>query len=334
MELISNTKRRNIVRKNFRKIPKHINQKLETLTGSTITTFAFLKLCKQDIIDGKYAHLNISLQEDKLIFPEFLIPKPSSGRYSKYNCEGREIKLYHLPKIPISHFFDSPNFGDSSKGYHTTTITREVWQKRLIPPRFLALIFSQEPNDSENNFVLKVSIDSPIDKSADEFNDILLFQCNLLQENIRNCNLTDTNIDNEKYVEKIQYVNWELLPPGELDTDNLVDRILNPNDAGNSSKREFIKERLLFFNELGAIHYIQGTSLFSSYTGAMFNNNIVLLENFDYGNAVYIFKEDWEHLTQLSRTELLSYHKKDIIRIKHTVNWKNNIKSFLTELTT
>jgi hypothetical protein len=203
------------MRKNFRKIPKHILQKLEILHGSTITLFAFLKMSKQDIIDGKYNHLNISIHNDILTFPEYLIPYSSSGRYSKYNIDGRIVKLYNLPKVPISHTFESPNFGDSSKGYHTTTITREVWQSKIIPPRFFAFIFSLEANDNDNNYILKIHIDTPIIRSSNNFDEDLLFQCNLLQENIRNCDITDSNIVEEKYHET-QYVNWELLPPGTL----------------------------------------------------------------------------------------------------------------------
>jgi len=319
------------MRKNFRKIPKHIIRSLETLQGDSITVYAFLKMSKQDIMDGKYDHLRVSLTNSSLAFPEYLIPDSSCGRYCKYNTEGRVIPLKNLPKIPVSHTFESPNFGDSSKGYHSTTITHEVWQKQIIPPHFYAIIFSQVRSDNEDDYVLKAYVDTPLIKPSLDFNDDLLFQCNLLQENIRTCEITDSNIVDQKYTET-QYVNWELLPPGEIDIDNIVSKMLNPRDISNPTAREFIRERLLFFNSLGAVNYIKGSNLLSSYTGAKFPNNVVLLESFDYGNAVYIIKDNWESLSRLSRTELLTNHKKDIIRIKHTINWKNNIEFALQSL--
>ncbi|MDF2537982.1 MAG: hypothetical protein K0S76_1003 [Herbinix sp.] len=319
------------MRKNFRKIPKHISEKLEAFQSSTITTFAFLKASKQDIIDGKFAYLNINIKDDQLSYPEYLIPDEAVGRYSKYNLEGRLIKLKDLPKVEVVHSFDSPNFGDSSKGYHTTTITHKVYQTKLIPPKFLCLIFSLNPSANEDQYIFKVYINTPLSKTSGTFYEDLLFQINLLQENIHDCNITDTNILDEKYIDT-QSVEWELLPPGTLDVDELISKMVSPKDINNPTIRAFMKERLDFFNGLGALQYIKGTNVLSSYKGAKFSENIVLLENFDYGNAVYIFKENWEALTQLSRTELLSNHSESIIRIKHTVNWKNNIETALHTL--
>ncbi len=45
----------------------------------------------------------------------------------------------------------------------------------------------------------------------------------------------------------------------------------------------------------------------------------------------YILKSDWQTLSKLSRTELLSNYSDDIIRIPHNKN--NNLKSALLKLT-
>ena len=44
----------------------------------------------------------------------------------------------------------------------------------------------------------------------------LLFHCNLLQENCGDCNLFPADSSNADYIATL-HVNWELLPPGNLE---------------------------------------------------------------------------------------------------------------------
>jgi hypothetical protein len=85
-----------------------------------------------------------------------------------------------------------------------------------------------------------------------------------------------------------------------------------------------------FFETLNPKHYIRGTNKFNLYFGAVLQNDIVILENIRYGNAIYIFKRDWEELSKLSRTELLNMQNEYILRIIHTSNWKNNVNNTIT----
>lgn len=319
------------MRKNFRKIPKSIISKLNNIDNNSITVFSHIEITKQDIHNDLYSHLNIFFNQDELFYPNAFLPPITVGRYSKYNLEGREITLYNLPKIYKTFSFDSPNFGDSSRGYHTVSNTRLVYQKKLLPPKFLKLIFELEETNEES-YIFKVYINTILDRTSNSFSDDLLFYCNLLQENIKNCDITGSNIDEEEYISTIN-IDWELLPPGHIDIESTISALLPHNTQNDNTSRDVLRDRLLFFNELGATAYIKGTNNYSSYKGAKFNNDIVLLESFDYGNAIYIFKENWDTLTRLSRTELLTNHNDNIIRVKHTSNWKNNIKMILDEIT-
>ncbi|NRZ12157.1 hypothetical protein [Clostridium beijerinckii] len=257
------------------------------------------------------------------------MPSINQGRYSKYNVNGRIIKLKKLPKIDKTFSVDSPNFGDPLKGYHTTTFSRKVYQTNFIPPKFLNLVFELQDNSDNNSYLFKVYTDTILDKNSSSFEDDLLFHCNLLQENIMSCDVTDSSIVDKQYIEDL-HVDWELLPPGEIKKNPKL--FLNPKDYDNPKAYDLIKERLDFFENLGAINYIHGHNKFNSYKGALFPNDIVLLENYNYGNAIYIFKNNWTELTKLSRTELLNSHDENIVRVKHTSNWKNNVKNALSLL--
>ncbi|EOU1112121.1 MAG: hypothetical protein E6623_01215 [Clostridium perfringens] len=317
------------MKKNINKIPKNITDKIINL-NNPIVTFGYLKISKEDILQNKYSKLRIKFENNKINYKQNILPDISQGKYSKYNINGKVSgPLKHLPKIPKSYSYDAPNFGDPSKGYHTITINREVWQRKIFPPKFINLIFELEENHENELFIFKVFTDSKIDTNSETFEYDLLFNCNLLQENIGNFDITD-KIDSESYIDTL-YVNWEILPPGESSL-NLIKALLN-NKSNKSNSSQDTSERMLFFKKLGVKKYIRGTNSFNSYIGAIFDNDVVLLENSSYGNAAYILKSDWQTLSKLSRTELLSNYSDDIIRIPHNKNWKNNLKSALLKLT-
>lgn len=317
------------MKKNILKIPQSILNKTDELNNKIIT-FGYVKATKEDILQNKYSHLNIKFENNKIEYPDQILPNPKQGRYSKYNVIGKlSAPLKELPKIKKTYSFDAPNFGDISKGYHTITITREVYQKKFCAPKFINLIFELQESESPDLFIFKVYTDYELNTTSTTFNDDLLFNCNLLQENIYNFDVTDT-INSELYAENL-YVNWDLLPPGESSID-LLKNIFSTKQA-NPKKTNTIETRLNVFKELGVKKYIRGTNSFNSYIGALFNNDIVLLENPNYGNATYIIKSDWETLSKLSRTELLSNYSDSIIRILHNKNWKSNLKTNLDSLT-
>lgn len=319
------------MKKNFNKIPKNIYDKISTLNGNMITVFGFIKISKQDISNVKYSHLGISIDDNGIKFPEYTLPDSKQGRYSKYNSLGRLIKFKNLPKIEKTYSIDSPNFGDSSKGYHTTSFTRKVYRSKLIPPKFINLIFECQDNYQDNFYILKVYTDIILDKTSLNFEEDLLFHLNILQENIGTCDVTSEDINKEKYIDDL-YVAWELLPPGEKDIDKIISYSLSKSKNINPNVLVTLKDRLNFFESLGAVKYIHGTNKFNSYIGALFPGDIVLLENSNYGNAAYIFPYNWEEFSKLSRTELLSSHNDKIIRIIHNKNWKNNLISALNSL--
>ena len=55
--------------------------------------------------------------------------------------------------------------------------------------------------------------------------------------------------------------------------------------------------RLGVLDRLGPDGFFVGQGKFARYFGARFGNRVVALENLEYGNALYVFEENWEQLT-------------------------------------
>jgi hypothetical protein len=94
--------------------------------------------------------------------------------------------------------------------------------------------------------------------------------------------------------------------------------------------REKLLDRYRVLEKLGPVAYISGTSGFQRYFGAQFVDNLVVFENLEYGNAIYVMFDNWEELSKLSRIELLKNRPGfGFERIVHRAGWKDALKKLI-----
>jgi hypothetical protein len=315
--------------KNFYKIPLNILSNLDTIRSDDIIVGCVKEISAKDIESGIYNHLGISLNNSLVEFTPKVIPNIQSGRYSKYNVHGRVIRLKHLPKINKDFSVDAPIYGDPSKGYNEITWTKKVWQKQFIFPKEIVLNISLL-QEKESTYIFKFTLNMPVLKTDTSFHEDLLFYCNLIQENTGGCNIFEKDTTNEDYINTL-YVNWELLPEGIKDTE-FLDLVLGKIKNPSPKTIETLKERIEFFNTLDVKSKIFGSNNFSRYFGAILKNDFALFENIKYGNAIYIFKKNWQELSKMSRIDLQRIRTEDIIRIPHSSKWKKNVINNIKEV--
>jgi len=77
--------------------------------------------------------------------------------------------------------------------------------------------------------------------------------------------------------------------------------------------------------------FVHGTGGFDRYFGAKFADDIVVFENLEYGNAIYIMFENWAVLSQRSRAELLAAFKGQFVRLIHGKGWEADLKKIVAE---
>lgn len=318
------------MRKNyhFRRIPDYIEQELRDIQSQHIIVAAVINASTTDIARGVYQHLGIKMSEGNLSFPDILYPESLSGIYARRNRKGIIWVLKELPKITKTFSFDSPNFGDPDKGYHTTYIDRKVYQRRFEPPRDWELTLTLL-NQSEDHARFSMKINTFLDIQHPDFRKDLFFAINLIQEQCRDCHVFGANITDEELA-RITAVGWEIFPPGKLDKafTAITSRLRNQTPE---RKRE-IENRAGALNRLHPTEYIVGSGMNSHYYGAKFGDNIVVFENVDYGNALYILFDNWQEISQMSRIDILKRHERDFIRIIHKNGWQKALKRHIDEL--
>jgi hypothetical protein len=267
-----------------------------------------------------YRHLSVALNDGVLTFPPTQLPPPHAGRYSQANVEGREIVRRDLPMIEKTFYWETPNWGDWSNGSHTMWHTREVYQRDLIPPKEVELtitLLREEANPVQ--FVVKFAVDQVLNRRSEDFEQELLYNLNILQENVEAIDVFPSDATLADFTASVR-VDWEILPPGTVD--EIVRRMLRGKGQISEEKRGRMRERLTVLSRLDPRAYIAGTSGFLRYFGAQFADDLVVFENLNHGNALYIMYEDWAALSQRNRIDLLKGPREGFDRIVHRDGWE------------
>lgn len=315
------------MRKNINKIPETIYKKLETITSNEIVVGCAIKFRKEDILSGEFSGIGIKLDQNGLQFPLSVIPSKDSGKYSNININGREIVRKDLPKEIHYNRVESPNYGDSYNGTHTVNLPYKKYPRDFQPPRELEILIScKDCKPNLPNYIIAFQVQEVLDKNAKNFEDKLFEDLNLLQENIGTFGIEAANIPITEYAKSL-HVSWEILPPGTLD--ETIQRIFN-GKTPTTQERNTAKERYEFFQSLKPKSLIFGQSGFRRYFGAFLEDNLVVFENIEYGNAVYILFDNWEELSKLSRIDLLSgKFGTSFERVIHNIGWKSNVRGIV-----
>ncbi|WP_162888217.1 hypothetical protein [Sphingomonas mesophila] len=299
--------------KNLLKVPGSILQRLATFDQDDVVAATVKLLLPADLC--RYAHLGLSMHDGNLGIPEPQPPNPSAGRYSNANLFGMEKVRKDLPKITKTYGFWAPSWGSGS--YHYVSHDREVYIREVYPPKQVNLSIALVERRGEG-FLIKFAIDQVLSRRTQNFEQELLYNLNLLQENVGAADVFESATSLADYALSVK-VDWQLLPPGTVD--EVVAAMLRGKRPVTPQQEAVMKERIAVMHGLKPEAYITGTDGFLRYFGAKFGDDFVVFENARYGNAIYIMYEGWEALSQKSRIELLAGDRDRYDRIEHRPGW-------------
>ena len=174
------------MKKNYRKIPDFIKNKVQTLNNNIVVA-AIFDLTRDDFRNSIFSGLKLDIENERLIYNPNFIPNASQGRYSKKNIEGYTIKHPHLPLVRKEIYLgERPIWGDYNNGTFSLVVYRMVRAYEEIPPKNIAFVIElleTRSVDEQVHYILKISTDQVINSQSQDFETELLFNINLLQEN-------------------------------------------------------------------------------------------------------------------------------------------------------
>jgi len=315
-----------VAKKNFRKIPGYVRAKITGLDVDDVVVASVKRINWTDI--ARYAHLNLRVENGRFVTPAPAVPAETIGRYCWINVNGREIVRRDLPMTTKTYSVEVPDWGDWSKGSHDIYWTKEVYQRDLIPPKELTVSVELLAEDAET-ITVKFAVDQVLSRTAGDFDNDLLYNLNILQEVLGAADVFRSDTTLAEYVRTVR-VDWEILPAGRRVDEVLADMLRNKRPVAVEKQRE-MRERLAVLAGMNPIEYIAGTSEFLRYFGARFDDDFIVFENLNYGNAIYVMYERWEQLSRRSRIDLLKGPRDGFERIPHNDNWERRLKDVLRE---
>lgn len=128
---------------------------------------------------------------------------------------------------------------------------------------------------------------------------------------------------------RIIRLNWDVLPPGEYPWEKIQEDIERITKKSSETHKKIIMDKSEYINGFHPDFRAYGKSGFSGYVIFGFRDkNLYVLESIYPNNATYVFNEEWEELSKLTKAEILngSLHN---ARLIHRENWKRNIKNVI-----
>lgn len=257
-----------------------------------------------------------------------VLPSASLGNISKFNAEGGAIQHKDRPKETIWRMINWER--EEWRGRYDTETVIDVISRRYkrypitpIPPPSVELSLQYK---TSGDLVLT----SPPSDYREDQRKAILHKINLFLEIFDECYIFSEDL-NEIINAPTRRLNWRILPPGPMPWDELhgeLERVIN---MAPEEKRAVAEYRLREINEYGPEQVAVGTAGFNGYIILGFESkDIFVCESLWYGNATYIFGEDWEELSQMTKADILrnDLHQERIVH--HKNRWRRRIRELLS----
>ena len=170
--------------RHFRRIPDYIDLEVSRTRSRHVIVAAIIEVTKAEVERGKLRYFGFDIKEGHVTCKEKITPDHLTGLFARKNLYGIERIRKDLPKVKKTYWWEVPNFGDFSKGYHSRHWDRDVYQREFEPPREWDILVSII-GKTEDRFKFKAEISAHLDKQDPYFKKELFFaicscNCNIV----------------------------------------------------------------------------------------------------------------------------------------------------------
>jgi hypothetical protein len=152
----------------------------------------------------------------------------------------------------------------------------------------------------------------------------LLHNINLFLEIFGECEVLDDRLTAIAPA-PTQRLNWQILPKGRMPWPQLRAALAPAIERARVGSRAFLEHRFRVLHDHCPDFQAVGTAGFAGYVIFGFPQfKLYVCESAQYGNATYVFAENWATLSQMTKAEILNGHL-EIERVVHLSDWQNRI---------
>lgn len=257
---------------------------------------------------------------------ETILPPATFGPISRFNADGKYI--IHKDKPMETEYRQVEWHWEQWAGYWGTEHQSKIvdvpykrYPRTFIGPPGVELSIKVHTNGEK--FVVAPA--TPLNLAEP---DQLIHEINMFLEIFGYCQIFTSELTG--LIEaKIINLNWRILPPGQWPWKKLEKEVKNIINEASKQNQIVIEYRIKLITEYNPEFVAVGTAGFHGYLIFGFpKRNLYVLESIYTGNATYVFEENWEYLSKLTKSQILigNLQKERII---HRITWDDRIKKLL-----
>lgn len=240
------------------------------------------------------------------------------GKVSNYNANGKFRVRKDKPKE--THYRDI-DVKDWHGNYHSVSIPYQRYPREPIPAPKIKLLVQDDNGEK--------ILTSPLLENTNGNHKEIKHVINLFLEIFGECHVLQENLMSA--FKNIQKLNWTILPQGEYPWERLEAQVSSVIDAYKKTDEDktIIKNRIKSISDRNHDFVAIGERGFRGYMIFGFKSkNIYILESIHSGNATYVFGEDWEELSRMTKAQIIEGDKQ-LDRIIHNNSWRSRLDRHL-----
>lgn len=246
-------------------------------------------------------------------------PRPV-GPISRYNTNGKIVKLKNQPKIKIIQRRHYKKTGAYMGTWHPW-----VWKKQYLP----ALEEEIEVVQLKDDFLF---ISKPL-QYLHENENINCHIVNLFLEVFGCASFYTKNLERRVYHPAVRKGNWIIFPEGTKPEEKHESVMAIEKQRAVDQEKRGIKSyasNLEILQTYGPSDIVRGANEFNRYYAYIFSDRgIVVVESPDYGNATFVLPiENWEENVQKTKGDIVNENL-HLKRVPHDENWANTILNLM-----
>jgi hypothetical protein len=263
---------------------------------------------------------------DPIEVGQSVLPSPHLGRAAEVNAEGSEEVHKDQPKETVYRSVEWTH--DQWNGPYTETVTSIIERSYKRYPRTFI-----EPPSVE--LTIRQSADGTLYACAPERvlgrdDEQLVHDVNVILNIARECELLSDNLVSP-IRGNVRRLNWQVLPPGHYPWETLAPLVRPSLQRLPETAKPVIEHRLEIVSRYPHEFVVIGKAGFAGYVVFAFPAlGIYVLECSHEGNATYVFGQDWEELSQMTKAEVLRENLQ-LHRLIHARGWRSRLGEVMRE---
>lgn len=247
------------------------------------------------------------------------------GAITRFNASGKSVPDKTVPKETayrqVSWTWKKwAGRGETEEITETREIEYQRYQRIFTPPPGIELKIVE-------NLQGEKLIVSPMLSLQNSNKEHVVHCINLFLELFGLCEIVDDNLNTIINSTSIK-LNWSLLPQGEQPWETLGPQIFRGLKIGKGNAA-VVEGRLELVNSKNPDFVAVGRAGFQGYVIFGFTSrDIYILESSQCNNATYVLNNNWQHLSQLTKAEILDGNLHQA-RVIHRRNWAAEILRYL-----